>query len=234
MLDGGQGRALVLADQCTFGDQRAADAPGNGRGHRGITQVQAGTLQRGLGFGDFGVGLQEAGSGIVVFLAAHGLVVDQLAVALLLQAGLIQGGLGLGQGGAGAVVVGLEGRRVDEEQHVALLDVTALTVHPLEYHTRHPCAHFGSTRGEDTAAEFAADGQRLQLQGFHAHLRRGHFFFLLGAVATAGQGQAQKRQKRHGAQARGEASRHTDLPMMTRCMLRQAFPRWLLIPVGRV
>ncbi|EJT82651.1 hypothetical protein PPS11_45487 [Pseudomonas putida S11] len=84
------------------------------------------------------------------------------------------------------------------------------------------------------AAELTADGQWLQLQGFHPHLRGGGLFFLFGAVVAAGQGQAQQRQKRQRAQAWGEGSRHTDLPMMTAGMLRQAFLAWLLIPVGRV
>ncbi|MNV78140.1 hypothetical protein D3C71_1716130 [compost metagenome] len=115
-----------------------------------------------------------------------------------------------------------------------MLDVAAFAVHPLEHHTRHPRAHFGSTRGEDAAAEFAADRQRLKLQGFDPHLGRGLCFVLLGAVVATNQGQAEERQKRHGAQAMGEGNRHTDLPMMTVYMLRQSFPGSLLSCVGRV
>ncbi|MCY1438405.1 hypothetical protein D9M71_546010 [compost metagenome] len=234
LLDSCQRRGLVLPDQRAFGDLGAADSAGNWRGHGGIAEVQPGALQRRPGFGHFGIGLQETGLGVVVFLAADGFVVDQLAVALLLQARLIPGGLGLGQRGAGAVVVGLERCRVDQEQYITLLDVAAFAVHPLEHHACDPRTHFGGAWREDTAAEFAADGQWLQLQGFHAHLRSGCLVVWLGAVAATGQGQAQQCHERQRAQARGEGSRHADLPMMTGYMLRQALPGRLLIPVGRV
>ncbi len=152
LLDGRQRGGLVLPDQRAFGDLGAADTAGDRRGHSGVTEVQASPLQGCFGFGHCSVGLQEAGFGVVVFLAADGLVIDQLAVALLLQARLVQGRLGLGQGGAGAVMVGLERRRVDQEQYIALFDVAAFAVHPLEHHASDPRAHFGGARGQDTAA----------------------------------------------------------------------------------
>ena len=62
----------------------------------------------------------------------------------------------------------------------------------------------------------------------------GGLFVWLGAVAATGQGQAQQCHERQRAQARGEGSRHADLPMMTVYMLRQTLPGRLLIPVGRV
>ncbi|MNE33093.1 hypothetical protein D3C80_1267400 [compost metagenome] len=234
LLDGRQRGGLALADQCAFSDQGTADTAGNRCRYGGVTEVQAGAFQGSLGGGHFGIGLQEAGLGVVIFLAADSLVVDQFAVALLLQTRLVQGGLGLCQGGAGAVMISFQWRWVDQEQHIALFDVTAFAVHPLEHHARDPRAHFGGARRQDAAAEFAADGQWLQLQGFYPHLRCGGFFVLLGAVATAGQGQAQKRHERQWAQARGEGSRHADLPMMTAPMVRQVLPMRLLTPVGRV
>ncbi|AFK72894.1 hypothetical protein YSA_11286 [Pseudomonas putida ND6] len=65
-------------------------------------------------------------------------------------------------------------------------------------------------------------------------MRSGGLVVWLGAVAAAGQGQAQQCHERQRAQARGEGSRHADLPMMTVYMLRQTLPGRLLIPVGRV
>jgi hypothetical protein len=86
LLDQRQWRGFVLPDQRAFGDQRAADAPGNRRGDGGVAEVQLRALHRGFVGGDIGGGLPHGGAGVVVVLAADGLVVDQLGVALLLQA----------------------------------------------------------------------------------------------------------------------------------------------------
>ncbi|MNN09225.1 hypothetical protein D3C81_1221020 [compost metagenome] len=115
-----------------------------------------------------------------------------------------------------------------------MLDVAAFAVDPLEHHARHPRAHLRGTRGENAPAEFRADGQGLELQGFYPDLGYGGLGVLLFGVVAPGNGQGQKRHERHGAQAMDKDDRHTDLPMMTGRMLRQAGHGCLLIPVGRV
>ena len=157
LLDNRQRRGFVLADQRAFGHQGAANAPGNRCGHGGIAQVQPGTLDGGLVGGHFGVGLAQGGAGVVVLLAADGVAFDQLAVALFLQARLERIGLGLAQVGLGTVQVGLERRRVNTEQHVALLDVVAFVEHPLHDHPGDPGAYFGDTRCGDAPAQFAGN-----------------------------------------------------------------------------
>ncbi|MNL25964.1 hypothetical protein D3C87_1474680 [compost metagenome] len=94
LLDQGQWRGFVLPDQGAFGDQRAADAPGNRRGDGGVAQVQFRPLHRGLVGGDVGRGLAYGRPGVVVVLAADGIAFDQLGVTVLLQARLE--GIGLG------------------------------------------------------------------------------------------------------------------------------------------
>ncbi|MNE59952.1 hypothetical protein D3C80_1550730 [compost metagenome] len=49
LLNSRHQRRVALANQGTFGHQRAADATRNRCGHRSITEVQAGALQVGLG-----------------------------------------------------------------------------------------------------------------------------------------------------------------------------------------
>ncbi|MNG13008.1 hypothetical protein D3C84_966590 [compost metagenome] len=128
-------------------------------------------------------------------LAADGVDGDQFAVALILQARLVACGLGLGQGCAGAVVIRLERRRVDAEQHVALFDVAALTVHALEHHAGHTGADLGGTRGEDTAIELGADGQRLDFHRLDADGAGRCLLFFEGAVIARAQGQRDGKQR---------------------------------------
>lgn len=159
LLDQGQRRGFVLPDQRAFGDQRAADAPGNRRGDGGVTQVQFRPLHRGLVGGDVGGCLAYRRPGVVVVLAADGIAFDQLGIALLLQARLEGIGLGLAQRGLGAVQVSLERCRVDAKQHVALFHVAAFTEGPLQHHAGHPGADFGDARRGNAPAQFAADRQ---------------------------------------------------------------------------
>ncbi|MNQ59629.1 hypothetical protein D3C85_738840 [compost metagenome] len=170
LLNEGQWGGLVMAYQRALGDQRPADAPGDRCGNGGVTQVQACPLQGRLGRGHLGFGLLRGGAGVVMVLAADRVDADQLAVALILQAGLEVIGLGLGQAGPGAVVIGLERRRVDAEQDIALFHVAAFAKHLLQHHAGHPCADFGNARGENATIELGADGQGLHLDGFHGDL----------------------------------------------------------------
>ncbi|MNP13620.1 hypothetical protein D3C76_1059080 [compost metagenome] len=186
LLDQRQRRGFVLPHQRAFGDQRAADAPGNRRRHRGITQVQFRSLHGGFAGGDVGSGLPRGGPGVVVVLAADGVAFDQLGVTLFLQPGLERIGLGLAQRGVGAVQVGLERRRVDAEQHIALFHVAAFAKGPLQHHAGHAGTDFGNARRGNPPAQFAADRQRAGFDGFDAHGGwRRLFFGVRGAVARA-------------------------------------------------
>ncbi|MNZ36049.1 hypothetical protein D3C78_534600 [compost metagenome] len=127
-------------------------------------------------------------------LAANRVDGDQFAIALILQACLIAIGLGLGQGGAGAVIVGLERSRVDFEQDIALFDIAAFTVHPLEHDPGHAGTDFGSSRGENAAIELSADGQRLDGYGFDTDAAGRRFFFIDGAVIAGAQRQHSDKQ----------------------------------------
>ncbi|KAG1245169.1 hypothetical protein G6F65_021378 [Rhizopus arrhizus] len=77
-------------DQRAFGDQRLADAARDGRGDVGIAQVDGRVVLRGLGGRHGGVGLAERRHGVVVFLLADGVGLDQRGVAVGQQLGAEQ------------------------------------------------------------------------------------------------------------------------------------------------
>ncbi|MNH09964.1 hypothetical protein D3C79_694270 [compost metagenome] len=216
LLDGRQRRGFVLPHQGAFGDQGTADASGNRRGDGGVAQVELGPLQGGLGRGDIGVGLQEGGAGVVMVLAADRIDTDQFAIALVLQAGLEQRGFGAGQACAGAVEVGLERRRVDAKQHIALFDVAAFTVHALEHHACDPRTHLGGPWGQDAAIELGGDRQRLDAHGLDLDCAWRGLFFGRRFIVAGAQGEGDQQQRHQGAQTDGTCTGHADLPKMTR------------------
>ncbi|MNV18889.1 hypothetical protein D3C71_1097290 [compost metagenome] len=200
LLNQRQGRGFVLSDQCAFGDQCATDTPGNRRGDRGVTEVQPGAFHRRLVAGDVGSGLPGVGPGVVVVLAADGLVVDQPGVALFLQSGLERVGFSLAQRGFGAVQVSLERRRVDAEQHFALFHVTAFTEGALQDNASHPGTHFGHARCGNPPAQFTADGQWPRFDGLDANRGQRRLFLGIRGLVTRAQCQRQCNQAEPGKQ----------------------------------
>ncbi len=189
-----------LPDHCAFGDQRAADASGNRRGDSGVAKVQPGAFDRRLAGGHVGGGLPGVGPGIVVVLAADGLVVDQLGVALLLQFRLERVGLGLAQYRLGAIEIRLERCRIDPEQHLALFHVAALAKGPLQHHAGDAGTHLGHARRGNAPGQFAADRQRSGFDGFDANAGQWRLFFGDRSLVARAQRQRQCNQAEPGKQ----------------------------------
>src|SRR5690606_11003756 len=91
LLDHRHRFGLRVADQRAFGHRRATDTTGQRGIDLGVAHVDLGRLQRGFR-------LQAVGDGGVVFLAAYGLLVDQLRVAVGDRFGRTQVGVGAFQG----------------------------------------------------------------------------------------------------------------------------------------
>lgn len=200
LLNQCQRRGFVLPDQCAFGHQCAANTPGNRCSDGGITEVQFCALDGSLVGRNVSGSLSGIGAGVVVVLAANGLVIDQLGIALLLQFCLERIGFCLAQCGFGAVEVSLERRRVDAEQHIALFHVTAFAEGALQDHTGYPCPHFGDTWRGDAAAEFAADRQGMRFDRLDAHRGRWRLILCLRGRITAAQCQRHRDQAEPGQQ----------------------------------
>ena len=131
-------------------------------------------------------------AGVVVFLSADGVAVDQRGVSLTLQPGLQGQRFGFAQGGQCAVQIGFERRGVNQEQDIALFDLAAFFIHTLENNAGHPGAHLGHARGHDASAQFVIDRQRGGGDDFGSHLDQGRFLFSVGGLATPREGQCQR------------------------------------------
>lgn len=187
-----QRRGFVLPHQRAFGHQGATDAPGDRCGNGGVPQVERCPVHRGLVGGDVGRRLSHGSARVVVVLAADGLVVDQLGVALRLQSGLVRIGLGLAQCRFGAFQVGLERGRVDAKQHIAFLHVAAFAEGALQHHAGHAGPHFSDAWRHDPSAQFTADRQRSGFDGFDANGGQRCLFFGVGGLVAGAQRQRQR------------------------------------------
>ncbi|MNP20763.1 hypothetical protein D3C76_1133510 [compost metagenome] len=108
--------------------------------------------------------MQAIGHGGVVFLAAHGLFVDQLLVAVGNRLGRTQVGFGAFQG---RVI----DRRIDLIQLLAGLDVAAFLEQALEDDAVDLRADFGDAERTGTAGQIGGQGESLRLQSHDADLR---------------------------------------------------------------
>ena len=160
LLDGGQRGGSPLADQRTFRHQRTADAAADGGGDRRVRQVDLGRLQVGTGHGDVGSGLALGRHGVVIVQLADGVGLHQRRVAGHLLGGQLLGRLGAHQGSLGAVVGGAQRGRVDLEQHLAGLHVTAFLEEALFQNAGGSRADLGHARRFDPARQVLgkADG----------------------------------------------------------------------------
>ena len=178
LLDGGQVRRLAFAHQRSFGDERAADAPGNRRRHPGVFQIE-----RGLGKPRFG--LFPGGLGRVEFLLADGVDLHQRAVALHQE-------LGRGNVGFGGFIGALVGTRLDAVEQLPFLHVAAFFEKALFQDAFDAGAHLSRAVGFEPAGEFAAQ-HGAAVAGFdHRDFgwRRGGLILgRVGVVAVAGGGQ---------------------------------------------
>ncbi|MNN12988.1 hypothetical protein D3C81_1260040 [compost metagenome] len=158
LLDHGHGVGLTIVHQGTFGDRRAADTPGDRRVHLGVTHVDLRALQRRFRF-------HAVGHGGVVFLAAHGLFVDQLLVAVGDRLGRTQVGFGAFQGR-------FINRRIDLIQLLTGFDIAAFLEQALENDAVDLWSNFRDAVRTGAPRQFGGEGKGLWLQGDDADLRR--------------------------------------------------------------
>ena len=157
-------------DQRALGDQRLADASSDGRGHVGVAEVDRGVVLRGLGGGHGGLGLAVRRHGVVVFLLADRIGLDQRRVAIGQHLGAEQIGLRLLELGGGLIVGRLVRRRIDLEEQLLLLDVAALLESDLLDDAGHPRADLRIADRIDTAGQLRHDRRALGLDRDDADL----------------------------------------------------------------
>ena len=143
MLDQGKLGGLAGADQRAFGNQCAADAARDGRGHVGVARIDLCDLYGRAVGRHVGLGLLLRGDHVDIFLLADGVRFHQRLVALRLRRGLGQVGLRLAECCLGAGKRRLVGRRIDLVQHLAGLDFAAFCEQALEHHAVDAGAHLG-------------------------------------------------------------------------------------------
>ncbi len=121
-----RGQKIGGGDQVAGGDGGARDAAVDGRDHAGKGQVQPSRLQGRagglhIGAGGLGLGLQP-----LQLALGHGVLVHQPLAAIRIGGRQLGLGLCAGQLSGQAVHLGLEGPRVDLEQHLALAYLSPL------------------------------------------------------------------------------------------------------------
>ena len=192
LLHDGQRRGSALADQRAFRHQRTADAAADGRGHRRIRQVDLGRLQVGTGHVDVGSRLALGRDGVVIVQLADGAGLHQRRVAGHLLGGQLLGRLGAHQRSLGTVVGGAQRGRVDLEQHLAGLHVTAFLEEALLQDAGGTGADLGHARRFDPARQVLgqADGRDLGLDHADGQGRRRAAAgrLLLAALLAGGHG----------------------------------------------
>ena len=144
---------LTAADQRALGNQGAADAAGDRRRRRRVFEVEPRAGQRRLG-------LLVACRGLVIFLLADGLDLEQRLEA-------VEGGGGGGKVGLGRGAVGLVGARVNAEQGRAGGDVGALGEQALLDHALDARPHLGAAHGEQAAGQVLGQRRRARCDGQH-------------------------------------------------------------------
>ncbi|MNP15316.1 hypothetical protein D3C76_1076700 [compost metagenome] len=181
LLNPRQLRRLVLAHQRSFAGQRSTDAATDRRPYLAVTEIEPGAGQVGLGRPPIGLGALELGHRVVEGLRADGVDFHQLLEALRLGIGTMDVSLGLGQRTLGSHQGSLERRRVDAEQQLTGLDVTALLKMSGQDHTGHPCAHLGDAHRLNASGQIRSHGKHTWLHGQRLHL--GHWRSVFGGLS---------------------------------------------------
>ncbi len=174
LLNGRQQGRFTLADQCTFGDLREANAAGNRRGDRGVAEIEARRFPGCLGWCDIGGGLLLHAQRIIVFLLADCVGRHQRLVALRFQVRLRQVCFGFRQHGLRVVVGRFEWRGINAEQYVASLDVAAFAEHAFQHDARHAGAHLRDPGRFQPARQFRGDRDALRRNRDDADFWRRH------------------------------------------------------------
>ena len=143
LLDGRELGGFALAHQGPLGDQRPAGAPGDGRGHRGVAEVEPRGFNVGLSLLDGGGGAAGIGQGRVQILGRQQLFGVEAAIAFGSGRGVGRVGLGSGQRRLPGMERRHQRRRIDLEQHLSLFHVGAFGVGAFEHDARHPRPYLG-------------------------------------------------------------------------------------------
>ena len=182
LLDGGQAVSLLGGHQRPLGHRGFTDAATNGGCDAGVTEIDLGSAQGRLARHDLRLGLLPAGVGVVIVLTADGFDLEQLLIALSLEAGTLLVGLGLGQIGFGAGNRRLIDSRVDLIEQIARLHIAPLGKEALEDDAAHLRTHFGHPQRGTATGQLGGQHQRTALQGHHVDRRGGHAALSLGCA----------------------------------------------------
>ncbi len=174
LLDRRHRVGLAVGDQGAFGGVGASDRAGNRGVNLGVGEIYFRGFDGRLGGKNLGLGRLVPREGVVVFLFADGIGVDQLAVSAEFQLGGVEVRLGLGQGRPGAGELGLVGGGVDLVQLIALLHHRALGEKSFQDHARHLGTDLRGAHGRRPAYEgryhgHVADFHRGDVNGLGRH-----------------------------------------------------------------
>src|SRR5690606_19020724 len=171
-----------------------ADAAVDRRQHLGVAHVDARLFQAGLR-------LQEGGARLVVGLLAHGVVLDQLGVALGARAGGGQGGLGAFQGGL--VDGGVDLVQLLTGLHLAALVEQALLDDAVDLRT-----HLGAAVGGGAARQLGGQRVSLGIKGNDADQRGRRRGVSLGRSLILASSKQCRNRKRGNQSHMGGLDRH--------------------------
>ena len=184
---------LSIGHEIAAGDERAADAPGDWRGHAREVEIQRCGIERGLRGFHVRLPLLEPGSAGVELLLRDGMLSEEPGRPVALGARQYQLRARLGELGAGLVALGNVRPRIDDEQDVAFLDFAAV----LEV-DRGDVA--GDARPDlDALYRLEAPGELIELRdlardrGSDRHLRQGRHRLLLGCLVPGAATQCGRR-----------------------------------------
>src|SRR5437588_6036254 len=173
---------LSIGHEIAAGDERAADTPGDWRGHAREVEIQRCGIERGLRGFHVRLPLLEPGSAGVELLLRDGMLSEEPGRPVALGARQYQLRARLGELGAGLVALGNVRPRIDDEQDVAFFDFAAV----LEV-DRGDVA--GDARPDlDALYRLEAPGELIELRdlardrGSDRHLRQGRHRLLLGCL----------------------------------------------------
>ncbi len=178
--DGGQERFAPRTDERSDVDVAFADVTGDGRADRGVAQGQFRLCQVGLAHDHRRYGAFVGGDGVVQVELARRILLEKRTDALQVAFRFQLEGLVFLQLGTGAVCAGLVELRVDDEEHLVLINISTL----LEKHLFEVALDAGAYLDEllrtDAAYVFAVDLHVFGGYGFHHH---GRVDFRLGPLA---------------------------------------------------
>ena len=173
---------LSIGHEIAAGNERAADAPGDGRGDSRELEVEGSGVECRLRRLDVRLGLLAPRRARVELLPGDGMLADELRRAIALGSGERELRARLGELGAGLVALGDVRPRIDHEQDVAFFDLAA--VREVD---RGDIA--GDARPDlDALHRLEAPGELVELgdlardRGGDRHLRRGRHGLMLGRL----------------------------------------------------